>query len=248
MNVDSQYSGPLDQKHFDFLHFVHKASELNTTTKNISLRYIANYLLLSGGEIIVISKYLSTQDFITKDNPLDEIDCHVSITPKGIAELNKQVPQNLSDSSERLLRSNINVDIAVTKQEIESLQVLFCIYKATEANTDKHIRLDYITKDIGLSENQVISIANNLVNQGFLDCRFELNSITDAVCITFEGIAKIENITDSTNKPKNNKPKNQVAQTLTVPPNLPFINESRLQELKDISLIKGRFFKTYQIM
>ena len=94
MNVDSQYSGPLDQKHFDFLHFVHKASELNTTTKNISLRYIANYLLLSGGEIIVISKYLSTEDFIKKDNPLDEIDCHVWITPKGIAEVEKIASTN----------------------------------------------------------------------------------------------------------------------------------------------------------
>jgi hypothetical protein len=38
MNVDSQYSGPLDKKHFDFLHCVYKAaSELNRTTKNISL-------------------------------------------------------------------------------------------------------------------------------------------------------------------------------------------------------------------
>jgi DNA-binding MarR family transcriptional regulator len=246
MNVDSQYSGPLNKTHLDFLHCVYKAaSELNRTTKNISLRYIANSLLLSRGEILVISKYLSTEDFIKKDNPLDEIDCHVSITSKGIAELNKQVPQNLSDSTERLLRSNINVenvDIAVTKQEIESLQeVLFCIYKATEANTDKHIRLDYITKDIGLSENQVISIANNLVNQGFLDCRFELNSITDAVCITFEGIAKVENITDCTNKPKNNKPQNQVAQTLTVSPHPPFINEGRLQELRNFSSKQSKF-------
>ena len=95
MNVDSQYSGPLDKTHLDFLHCVYKAaSELNRTTKNISLRYIANSLLLSRGEILVISKYLSTKDFIKKDNPLDEIDCHVWITPKGIAEVEKIASTN----------------------------------------------------------------------------------------------------------------------------------------------------------
>ena len=94
MNIDSQYSGPLDKNHFDFLHCVYKASELNINTKNISLGYIANYLHFSRGEIIVISKYLSTQGFITKDNPLDEIDCHVSITAKGIAELEKIASTN----------------------------------------------------------------------------------------------------------------------------------------------------------
>jgi len=130
MNVDSQYSGPLDKNYFDFLHFVHKASD-NITTKNISLGYIANSLNFSRGEIIVISKYLSTQDFIKKDNPLDEIDCHVSITAKGIAEVEK---------------------IAST-----------------------------------------------------------------------------------------NKPKNPVDQTLNVSPNHPFINESRLQELKDISSKPSKF-------
>lgn len=131
MNVDSQYSGPLDKNYFDFLHCVHKASELNRTNKNISLGYIANSLNLSRGEIIVISKYLFTQDFIKKDNPLDEIDCHVSITAKGIAEVEK---------------------IAST-----------------------------------------------------------------------------------------NKPKNQVYQTLNVSPNHPFIDESRLQELKDISSKPSKF-------
>jgi len=94
MNVDSQYSGPLDKNYLDFLHFVHEASELNITTKNISLGYIANSLNFSRGEVIVISKYLSTQDFIKKDNPLDEIDCHVSITAKGIAELEKIASTN----------------------------------------------------------------------------------------------------------------------------------------------------------
>lgn len=94
MNVDSQYSGPLDKNYFDFLQFVHKASELNITTKNISLGYIANSLNFSRGEIKVIAKYLSTQDFIKKDNPLDEIDCHVSITAKGIAEVEKIASTN----------------------------------------------------------------------------------------------------------------------------------------------------------
>ncbi|MEG4395031.1 hypothetical protein [Microcoleus sp. BROC3] len=95
MNVDSQYSGSLEKTHLDFLHCVYKAaSELNRTTKNISLRYIANSLLLSRGEILVISKYLSTEDFIKKDNPLDEIDCHVWITPKGIAEVEKIASTN----------------------------------------------------------------------------------------------------------------------------------------------------------
>jgi len=95
MNVDSQYSGPLDKTHLDFLHCVYKApSELNRTPKNISLRYIANSLLLSRGEILVISKYLSAADFIKKDNPLDEIDCHVWITHKGIAEVEKIASTN----------------------------------------------------------------------------------------------------------------------------------------------------------
>jgi hypothetical protein len=247
MNIDSQYSGPLDKNHFDFLHCVYKAPDLNISSRKISLRYIAKSINLLESPIIVISKYLSALDFIKIDNPfcqLDEIDCQVSITSKGIAEVKKQVTQNLNARTERLLRSNINVenvDIAVRREKINHFLVLDCICKATDYDTDKDISLGYITKDIGLSENEVISIAKNLVNQGFLDCRFELNSITDAVCITVEGIAKVENITDSTNKPKNNKPKNQVAQTLTVSPHPPFINEGRLQELRNFSSKQSKF-------
>jgi hypothetical protein len=94
MNVDSQYSGSLNKKYFDVLHCVYKASELNRTTKNISLGDIANSLYVSGDEIIVIAKYLSTEDFIKKDNPLDVIDCHAWITPKGIAEVEKIASTN----------------------------------------------------------------------------------------------------------------------------------------------------------
>jgi len=247
MNVDSQYSGPLDKKHFDFLHCVYKAPDLNISSRKISLRYIAKSINLRESEIRVIPKYLSALDFIKIDNPfcqLDEIDCQVSITSKGIAEVKKQVTQNLSDRTDRLLRSipNVeNVDIAVRREKINHFLVLDCICKATDYDTDKDISLGYITKDIGLSENEVISIAKNLVNQGFLDCRFDRNSITDAVCITSEGIAKLENITDSTNKPKNNKPKNQVDQTLTVSPHPPFINEDRLQEIRDLSSKQSKF-------
>lgn len=157
MNVDSQYSEQLNKKHFDFLHCVYKAPELNIYSTNISLAYIAKSINLPESEIISISQYLSTQDFIKIDDnsfPLrDEIDDCVSITPKGIAEVEKQVTQNLSDSTERLLRSipNVeNVDIVVEKQKIKRYQVLYCIYKATKDDTDQYIRLGYITKDIGL--------------------------------------------------------------------------------------------------
>ncbi len=91
MNVDSQYSEQLNKKHFDFLHCVYKAPELNISSGNISLAYIAKSINLPESEIISISKYLSTQDFIKIDNscPLwDEIDCYVSITSKGIDEVN----------------------------------------------------------------------------------------------------------------------------------------------------------------
>jgi DNA-binding MarR family transcriptional regulator len=94
MNVDSQYSGPLNKKYFDVLHCVYKASELNRTTKNISLGDIANSLYVPGDQIIRIAKYLSTKDFIKKDNPLDVIDCHAWITPKGIAEVEKIASTN----------------------------------------------------------------------------------------------------------------------------------------------------------
>ncbi|UNU25808.1 hypothetical protein [Microcoleus vaginatus] len=243
MNVDSQYFEQLNKKHFDFLHCVYKAPDLlNISSTNISLAYIAKSINLPESEILSISEYLSTQDFIKIDNscPLwrDEIDYDVSITSKGIAEVEKQVTQNLSDSTERLLRSapNVeNVDIAVEKQKIKRYQVLYCIYKATADDPDKYIRLGYITKDIGLSENQVISITNYLIHQGFLGHRFDLDSINYAVCITFEGIAEVEKIASI------NKPKNQVDQALNVPLNPPFINESRLQELKDISSKPSRF-------
>lgn len=229
MNVDSQCSEQLNKKHFDFLHCVYKAPELNISSGNISLAYIAKSINLPGSEIISISKYLSTQDFIKIDNscPLwDEIDCYVSITSKGIDEVNNQVTPNLSDSTERLLRStpNVeNVDIEVIKKQIKRYQVLYCIYKATEDDTDEYIRLGYITKDIGLSENQVISITNYLIDQDFLCNRFDLDSINYAVCITYKGIAKVEKIAST------NKPTNQVAQALTVSPNPHFVNENRLQ-------------------
>jgi DNA-binding MarR family transcriptional regulator len=242
MNVDSQYSEQLNKKHFDFLHCVYKAPDLSISSINISLSYIANSIKLPESEILSISKYLSTKDFIKIDNscPLfqDEIDCDVSITPKGIAEVEKQVTQNLSDSTERLLRSipNVeNVDIVVEKQKIKRYQVLYCIYKATKDDTDQYIRLGYITKDIGLPENQVIRITDYLIDQGFLGSIFDLDSPNYAVCITYKGIAEVEEMASR------NKPKNQVDQALNVPLNPPFIDETRLQELKDISSKPSRF-------
>jgi len=241
MNVDSQYSEELNKKNFEFLHCVYKGPKINIYSINISLAYIAKSINLPESEIISISQYLSTQDFIKIDNscPLwDEIDCYVSITSKGIAEVENQVTQNLSDSTERLLKStpNVeNVDIAVIKQQIKRYQVLYCIYKATEDDPDEYIRLGYITKDIGLSENQVISITNYFIDQGFLCNRFDLDSINYAVCITFKGIAEVEKIAIT------NKPTNQVAQTLTVSPNPPFIDEGRLQEIRDISSKELKF-------
>ncbi|MGB7892723.1 MAG: hypothetical protein WCF82_12590 [Microcoleus sp.] len=243
MNVDSQYSEQLNKKYLDFLHCVYKAPDLlNISSINISLAYIAKSISLPESEILSISEYLSTQDFLKIDNSCppwrDEIDRDVSITSKGIAEVEKQVTQNLSDSTERLLRSapNLeNVDIAVEKQKIKRYQVLSCIYKATEDDPDKYIRLGYITKDIGLSENQVISITNYLIYHGFLCNIFDLDSINYAVCITYKGIAEIEKIVST------NKPQNQVGQALNLPPNPPFINEDRLQELKDISSQQSKF-------
>ncbi len=128
-----------------------------------------------------------------------------------------------------------NVDIEVIKKQIKRYQVLYCIYKATEDDTDEYIRLGYITKDIGLSENQVISITDYLIHQGFLGHRFDLDSINYAVFITFEGIAEVEKIAST------NKPKNQVDRALTVSPNHPFIDEGRLQELKEISSKQSKF-------
>ncbi|WP_293354317.1 MULTISPECIES: hypothetical protein [unclassified Microcoleus] len=243
MNVDSQYSEQLNKKHFDFLHCVYKAPDLNNISSiNISLAYIAKSINLPESEILSISEYLSMQHFIKIDNSCppwrDEIDRDVSITSKGIAEVEKQVTQNLRDSTERLLRSapNLeNVDIAVEKQKIKRYQVLSCIYKATEDDPDKYIRLGYITKDIGLSENQVISITNYLIYHGFLCNIFDLDSINYAVYITFKGIAEVEEMASR------NKPKNQVDQALNVPLNPPFIDETRLQELKDISSKKSKF-------
>jgi DNA-binding MarR family transcriptional regulator len=240
MNVDSQYSEELKKKHFAFLHCVYKAPDLNKFLTEISLGYIAKSINLSKSEIRSISEYLSTQDFIKIDDLSflrDEIDDYVSITSKGIAEVKKQVTQNLSDSIERLLRStNVeNVDIAVRRQKIKHYLVLDSIYKATEYNTDKDISLGYITKDIGLSDNEVICIAKYLVSKGFLSCMFELNSITDDVSITFEGIAEAEDIAST------NKPKTLVAQTSTVSPHPPFINEDRLQELRKLSSKQSKF-------
>jgi hypothetical protein len=242
MNVDSQYSEQLNKKHFDFLHCVYKAPDLNISSINISLAYIAKSIDLPESEILTISKYLSTQDFIKIDNscPLfqDEIDCDVSITSKGIAEVEKQVTQNLSDSTDRLLRSipNVeNVDIVVEKEKIKRYQVLYCIYKATKDDPDKYIRLGYITKDIGLSENQVIRITEYLIYHGFICNIFDLDSINYGVCITYKGIAEVEEMASR------NKPKNQVDQALNVPLNPPFIDETRLQELKDISSKPSRF-------
>ena len=242
MNVDSQYSEQLNKKHFDFLHCVYKTPDLNISSINISLAYIAKSIDLPESEILTISKYLSTQDFIKIDNscPLfqDEIDCDVSITSKGIAEVEKQVTQNLSDSTERLLRSipNVeNVDIVVEKQKIKRYQVLYCIYKATKDDTDQYIRLGYITKDIGLPENQVIRITDYLIDQGFLGSIFDLDSPNYGVCITYKGIAEVEEMASR------NQPKNQVAQALNVPLNHPFIDEGRLQELRNFSSKQSKF-------
>jgi hypothetical protein len=242
MNVDSQYSEQLNKKHFDFLHCVYKAPDLNISSINISLAYIAKSINLPESEILTISKYLSTQDFIKIDNSCllfrDEIDCDVSITSKGIAEVEKQVTQNLSDSTERLLRSipNVeNVDIVVEKQKIKRYQVLYCIYKATKDDTEQYIRLGYITKDIGLPENQVIRITDYLIDQGFLGSIFDLDSINYGVCITYKGIAEVEEMASR------NKPKNQVDQALNVPLNHPFIDEGRLQELRNFSSKQSKF-------
>jgi hypothetical protein len=53
--------------------------------------------------------------------------------------------------------------------------------------------------------------------------------------ITPKGIAEVEKIAST------NKPKNQVDQALNVSPNHPFIDENRLQELKEISSKPSKF-------
>ena len=236
MNVDSQDTEQLNQKHLEVLHCICKATERNISEENISLRDIAKSLNLSESEIISISKYLYAQDLIKIYNPLfdlDEIDyCRVSITPKGRAEVKNQVTQNEIDPTEHLLSSTMNL---VEEQQKKRFQILCCIYKSTGANTGKHINLSDITNDTHLSESEVLSIATYLLEEkGFIACDslFGLDYNVGPVWITPKGISEIENTKE---------PKIQVTQTSNVPPHLPFINESRLQELKDISSKPSKF-------
>lgn len=236
MNVDSQDTEQLNQKHLEVLHCICKATERNISEENISLRDIAKSLNLSESEIISISKYLYAQDLIKIYNPLfdlDEIDyCRVSITSKGRAEVKNQVTQNDLDPTEHLFDSTMNL---VEEQRKKRFKVLCCIYKSTGANTEKHINLSDITKDTHLSESEVLSIATYLLEEkGFIACDslFGLDYNVGPVWITPKGISEIESTKE---------PKNQVTQTSNVPPNHPFINESRLQELKDISSKQSKF-------
>ena len=235
MNVDSQDTEQLNQKHLEVLHCICKATERNISDGNISLRDIAKSINLSESEIISISKYLYAQAFIEISIPfynLDEIDCPVSITPKGRAEVKNQVTQNEIDPTEHLLSSTMNL---VEEQQKKRFQVLCCIYKSTGANTEKDINLSDITKDTHLSESEVLSIATYLLEEkGFIACDsvLGLDYNFGPVWITPKGISEIENTKE---------PKNQVTQTSNVPPNLPFINEGRLQELKKISSKKSKF-------
>ena len=235
MNVDSQDSEQLNQKHLEVLHCICKATERNISDEDIRLRYIAKSINLSESEIISISKYLYAQAFIKISIPLydlDEIDCPVSITSKGRTELKNQVTQNAFDPNEHLFNSTMNL---VEEQQKKRFQVLCCIYKSTGANTEKDINLSDITKDIHLSESEVLSIATYLLEEkGFIACDslFGLDYNVGLVWITPKGISEIENTKE---------PKTQVTQTSNVPPNLPFINESRLQELKDISSKPSKF-------
>lgn len=236
MNVDSQDTEQLNQKHLEVLHCICKATERNISEENISLRDIAKSLNLSESEIISISKYLYAQDLIKIYNPLfdlDEIDyCRVSITPKGRAEVKNQVTQNEIDPTEHLLSSTMNL---VEEQQKKRFQILCCIYKSTGANTGKHINLSDITNDTHLSESEVLSIATYLLEEkGFIACDslFGLDYNVGPVWITPKGISEIE----TTKEPNNHANKNS-----TRPPNDPFINEDRLQELKDISSKQSKF-------
>lgn len=236
MNVDSQDNEQLNQKHLEVLHCICKATERNISEENISLRDIAKSLNLSESEIISISKYLYAQDLIKIYNPLfdlDEIDyCRVSITPKGRAEVKNQVTQNEIDPTEHLLSSTMNL---VEEQQKKRFQILCCIYKSTGANTGKHINLSDITNDTHLSESEVLSIATYLLEEkGFITCDslLGLDYNCGPVWITSKGISEIES---------KKEPKNQVDQTLIVSPTPPFINEGRLQEIRDISSKPSKF-------
>jgi DNA-binding Lrp family transcriptional regulator len=238
MNVDSQDTEQLNPKHLEVLYCICKATERNISEENISIRDIAKSLNLSESEIISISKYLYAQDLIKIysyrfDNyNLDEIDCPVSITPKGIAEVKNQVTQNNIDPTEYLLNSTRRL---AAEQQKKRFQVLCCIYKSTGANTENYINLSDVTKDTHLSEGEVLSIATYLLEEkGFIACDslFGLDPNCGPVWITPKGISEIESTKE---------PKNQVSQTLTVSPNPLFINEGRLQELKDISSRQSKF-------
>ena len=237
MNVDSQDSEQLNQKHLEVLHCICKATERNISDEDIHLSYIAKSINLSESEIISISKYLYAQAFIKISLPfydLDEIDCPVSITPKGIAEVKNQVTQNaIDDPTEHFF--NLAIMNLVEKQRKQRFQVLCCIYKSTGANTQISINLSDITKETHLSESEVLSIATYLLEEkGFIACDslLDLDYNMGLVWITPKGISEIES---------KKEPKNQVTQTSNVSPHPPFINESRLQELKDISSKQSKF-------
>jgi len=237
MNVDSQDSEQLNQKHLEVLHCICKATERNISDEDIHLSYIAKSINLSESEIISISKYLYAQAFIKISLPfydLDEIDCPVSITPKGIAEVKNQVTQNaIDDPTEHFF--NLAIMNLVEEQRKKRFQVLCCIYKSTGANTQISINLSDITKETHLSESEVLSIATYLLEEkGFIACDslLGLDYNMGLVWITPKGISEIES---------KKEPKNQVTQTSNVSPNLPFINERRLQELKEISSKHSKF-------
>lgn len=238
MNVDSQDTEQLNPKHLEVLYCICKATERNISKENISIHDIAKSLNLSASEIISISKYLYAQDLIKiysygfNNYNLDEIDCPVSITPKGIAEVKNQVTQNNIDPTEYLLNSTRRL---AAEQQKKRFQVLCCIYKSTEANTENSINLSDVTKDTHLSEGEVLSIATYLLEEkGFIVCDsfLGLEPNCGPVWITAKGISEIE----STKEPNNHANKNS-----TRPPNDPFINEDRLQELKDISSQQSKF-------
>ena len=238
MNVDSQDTEQLNPKHLEVLYCICKATERNISKENISIRDIAKSLNLSESEIISISKYLYAQDLIKiysygfNNYNLDEIDCPVSITPKGIAEVKNQVTQNNIDPTEYLLNSTRRL---AAEQQNKRFQVLCCIYKSTGANTENFINLSDVTKDTHLSEGEVLSIATYLLEEkGFIVCDsfFGLDPNCGPVWITAKGISEIESTQE---------PKNQVDRALTVSPNHPFIDEGRLQELQEISSKQSKF-------
>ena len=81
------------------------------------------------------------------------------------------------------------------EQQKKRFQFLSYVYESTEANTEKHIYLRDITKGTGLSESEVVSIANYLLNEkGFILCDTLLGLSHDVgiVWISTKGITEVE--------------------------------------------------------